>query len=218
MDVLTLLGSVWVFANLETLSIWERMKPLTRSVVAVLLTVALLAEHLPRSFFFVDLRHGPAVYQRLAESPDPVVMFVPFGVVDGKKAFGQMWLEPYAYQPVHGRKMVNGYLSRIDDDTWKFFEQDTFLTRMVRVSFLRPDTSITTHVLGADVPAKLQPPDSVDMLASLRRLQLHQIVIRPGMDHEYVYLYLMQAIRPFIISDKKFPEGHRLIQLRLPPP
>src|SRR5262249_7518507 len=120
MDVIMLAGPVWLLANLEGLKSWKQRSAPQKAGPAVLLMVVLLFEHFTRPFLFVDLRRGPAVYKELAKSEYPVAMFVPFGIVDGKKSFGAFWLEPFAYQPVHGRKMVNGYLSRIDGETWEY--------------------------------------------------------------------------------------------------
>ncbi len=211
MDVVALLFVVWVMANVEGLGFWNRLRRSLQVAVACLLVVALLAEHYPRRFPFVNLEQGPAVYDFLAKRPEQDALFVPFAIADGKSRFGIMWLEPYAFQPVHGRKMLNGYLSRIDDDTRRYFEQDTFMQRLVRTQYLRDDQARPDFQY---FPEQYAIPDSAAVLQSLQRFQLHTVVLKPGHADAPEGKFLLQALRPFLVKDTTFAEGHRLLSLR----
>jgi hypothetical protein len=209
-DVLILLGAVWLMANLETMRWWEKRSPWTRQVLGIALLIALLAEHLPRTFFFVDFDRCPSVYFSLQKSKQPSAMFIPFGLVDGKGAFGKLWLEPFAYQPIHQRKMHNGFLSRIDQETFAFYKQDSFMARLVRCEWLEEDLRNPDFMLDTCL---YSAPDSAEVLRSLHRLELRQLVFRPGMDTLAVSRYLNIALRPFIVQDTTFSEGHRQVVL-----
>ncbi len=209
-DILMLVGPVWAMVNLERTGLWERWSVPMRSSVGLLLALLLLAEHVPQRFFFVEDDARPSVYVALQHSPEPAAMFVPFGLVDGKKAFGQMWLEPFAYQPLHQRKMHNGFLSRIDEQTFALFEDDTFSRRLVRNEWLEVDLKRPEFVMDSSIYAA---PDAQTMRASLQKLQLRQIVVKPGMDTTAALRYLDAAIKPFVRKDTMFQEGHRLILL-----
>lgn len=209
-DVLMLVGAVWALANLEQTRFWERLAEGKQIIIGMVLCCVLLFEHFPKAFFFVDVENRPSVYKALAESNEPSAMFVPFGLVDGKRSFGKMWLEPFAFQPEHGRKMHNGFLSRIDTTTYNFFANDTFTARLARNQWLLEDLENPKFVFDSTL---YLPPDSMAMLASLKKLQLRQIVIKPEMESRPVYPYLLKSILPFIVNDTTFEEGHRWIRL-----
>jgi hypothetical protein len=211
MDLLMIIGPIWVFANLDDLPLWRHFKKGTKAALCLTLLLLMLAEHLPREFKFADLKHGPAIYPALAASADPGVLFVPFGLVDGKKAFGSLWLEPLAYLPVHRRMMNNGYLSRIDEDCWDFFERDSFMVRLVRNQFWNPDVGYPSDTVDTCAYATLDP---ADVQASLKLFDIRQVVIRPDYELEPAYVYLIQSLQPFILRDTTFDEGHRWLQLK----
>lgn len=211
-DVIALLGPVWVLASVETWPWWTTFHKPAKAVMAVLLSALLLAEHYPRAFPFADLRHGPKIYETLASSPGNAVIFVPFGIIDGKKAFGQLWLEPFAFQPVYGRPMCNGLLSRIDAKTWKFFEQDSFTCRLVRVqTWLEkyPDQPVLPD------SGRYSPLDSVEMVSSVSALQITDIVLAPETAQSVVGNFVYSCVKPFIVQDSTFPEGHRWLSIQL---
>jgi hypothetical protein len=210
-DVLMLLAPVWAMVNLERTHGWERLRIPVRVVAGVVLLIVLLGEHVPQRFFFVDFDQRPSIYKALESSSEASAMFVPFGLVDGKKSYGKMWLEPFAYQPQHGRKMHNGFLSRIDDETYALFENDTFTRRLVRHEWLEDDLKQPKFVFN---PILYSVPDSASTLASLRKLQLRQIVVKPDVRGMAVTRYLEEALRPFILRDTTFAEGHRWILLQ----
>jgi hypothetical protein len=130
------------------------------------------------------------------------------------KAFGTLWLEPYAYQPVHNRKMVNGYLSRIDPETWEYFEQDTFLTRLARVQWVNKPPSPLP--LPEQLPPRVATPDSAEMVKFLRTFQVRQVVLRPGWREKSTGIWVSHCLQPFVIEERQFPEGHILWRLSAP--
>jgi hypothetical protein len=210
-DLLMLLGPLWLMANLERTDWWEGLRLRTRIFLGVGLAVVLLAEHIPRGFFFVEFKNRPAVYSALEKSTEPCAMFVPFGLVDGKKSLGKMWLEPFAYQPMHRRKMYNGFLSRIEQETFDFFKSDSFAIRLVRNEKLEDDLRDTSFVLDTCL---YLPLDSAETLKSLQKLQLKQLVVKPGLGSMTVTKYINATLRPYIVQDTMFAEGHRWILLR----
>jgi hypothetical protein len=211
MDVLLLIGPVWLMANIEGLHFWKDLRWGMKLMTGMALTTVLLAEHYPKEFQFVDLKRGPAVYAALANSQEESAMFVPFGLVDGKHAFGAMWLEPFAFQPVHGRKMNNGFLSRIDAATWDYFENDTFIVRLVRNQSHEKDTPFPNPEYD---PCIYTPTDYSETKKAIEKFRLSQIVIRRDLLKDPVTDFLFASLGPFIVSDTTFAEGHRLIGLR----
>ena len=210
-DILMLLGPVWVLVNFEQTQFWERLKKPSKTYLGILLCAVLLFEHVPKRYFFVEFDECPSVYKALENEAEPSVMFIPFGLVDGKKAFGKMWLEPFAYQPQHKRKMHNGFLSRIDSTTYALFENDTFATRLVRSQWLLDDLDNPKFVYDSTL---YTVPDSAQTLASLKKLQLRQLVIKPRFKEKPALEYLEMALAPFIVRDTIFEEGHRWLVLK----
>lgn len=210
-DVLMLLAPVWVLANLEQTAFWEKLKRPAKTYLGLLLAIVLLFEHVPKRYFFVEFADCPSVYKALERDPEPSVMFLPFGLVDGKKAFGKMWLEPFAYQPQHKRKMHNGFLSRIDSTTYALFENDTFITRLVRNQWLLDDLDNPKFVYDSTL---YLVPDSAQTLASLKKFQLKQLVIKPNWKESPALAYIEKTLAPFILRDTTFEEGHRWLILK----
>jgi hypothetical protein len=65
----------------------------------------------------------PAVYQTIARDHRPFsVLDVPFGVRDGLSSLGDFNASSLVYQTAHGKGIVGGYLSRVDDSTKQFYE------------------------------------------------------------------------------------------------
>lgn len=98
--------------------------------VGLAMSVELLAA--PRPLFSAAV---PKVYQRIAADPRPVrVLEVPFGVRDGLSSLGDFSAASQLYQTVHGKPLLGGYLSRVDDASKAAIEREPALRVLLTIS------------------------------------------------------------------------------------
>jgi cytochrome b561 len=157
---------VFAFATLQTAFQHGRMPQSRQVAVTVLLGGLLLAEHFPSQLPSTQYQPAPEVYTWLAEQPGEGLLTIPVFVADGRRSVGTLNPEPILFQPVHGKRLVNGYISRMDDTTWAFFRQDSLLTHLARL------------YNGAET--RTDPlPDSATAAAALKRLQIDWVLVQP---------------------------------------
>lgn len=109
--VLMMLGVtvLFAFALSAILARYERRRRLVFGVVVALMALELLPA--PREL--VDAR-PPLVYQRIADDPRDIrVLELPFGVRDGLSSFGNFSAASQFYQAHHHKRLIGGYLSRV---------------------------------------------------------------------------------------------------------
>jgi hypothetical protein len=105
-------------------------RPLLLGAVGVVLAFELLPA--PRRLANADT---PEIYQTIARDPRPLrVLDVPFGVRDGLSSLGDFNASSLVYQTVHGKELIGGYLSRIDDRTKRFYEDIPTLRALMALS------------------------------------------------------------------------------------
>jgi hypothetical protein len=94
-----------------------RAYPRRRQLVLTVVAVLLVAELLPAPMTL----HSAAVprfYQRVAAAPGDVrVLELPTGVRDGTSSVGNFSARSQFFQTVHGKPLIGGYLSRVDDES-----------------------------------------------------------------------------------------------------
>jgi hypothetical protein len=116
--VLVVLGFAALFAS-ALVALGERYPDRRRMILAVV-GVALAFELLPapRTLYSAEI---PAIYRTIAADPRPVrVLELPFGVRDGLSSLGDFSAASQFRQTLHGKPLIGGYLSRVEDSTKTF--------------------------------------------------------------------------------------------------
>lgn len=76
----------------------------------------------------------------LQNCKDKTVLMLPFGIRDGYQSFGDFDENQALLQTQYAFKMPSGYLSRLHDETWKFYTTNTFYKNLVE---LQEDKSVS---------------------------------------------------------------------------
>jgi len=107
--------------------------------VAALLGLELLAAPVPTSQIVV-----PAVYRMLATMPAGAVLELPVGYRDGFGERGWLAHETLAYQTVHRKPLVGGFVARLPPSLVARYEQNPFMRRLLDLSTAPPLAGVPT--------------------------------------------------------------------------
>ena len=122
--VLVCLGFAVLFAS--ALAAIGRRWPDNRRVVLGVVGLALAVELVPapRPLFAAGI---PGVFQMIAADARPLrVLELPFGVRDGLSSLGDFSASSEFYQTAHGKDLIGGYLSRVDETTKRVYLDEPF--------------------------------------------------------------------------------------------
>lgn len=124
-----LLLTIPVFYKLEQLS-FQRFYPF--------LFLLFLLEYSPVRMATINTKAVPDVYQKVENSKGDVLLPLPFGIRDGFKEMGEMRVEDMWYQSVHQKSLIGGYISRVPERVWDFYQQDSVMQALLKI---QSDTS-----------------------------------------------------------------------------
>jgi hypothetical protein len=118
--------------------------PKRRSLVQAMVGVALLFEltPVPRFLFSASV---PRVYERIAaDRSDIVVLELPVGVRSGASSVGDFSAFSQLCQTVHGKPLVGGYLSRVEDRWVELYRKDPVMDALLTLSSKEPSAATPT--------------------------------------------------------------------------
>ena len=100
------------------------------AVAAIAMAVELLP--VPRRLFAADvpLAYGPVAHDTRAVR----VLELPFGIRDGLSSLGNVSAASQFYQTAHGKPLIGGYLSRVDEKTKTFYRRHPTLDALIDLS------------------------------------------------------------------------------------
>lgn len=128
--VMAILGFAVVFAHVLATSQLGRKRGLAIAAMGLLIGAETMA--MERRVFKAAL---PERYQIVAQDRcDVVVLRLPTGIKDGTRQRGRFNSEDQFRQALHGKRLVGGYLSRIDDDVIAAYEQHPTLRALLDLS------------------------------------------------------------------------------------
>jgi hypothetical protein len=92
------------------------------------------------SWFYIDHAQQkmkpveqPVATHFLEEYKDQTILMLPFGIRDGYQQFGDFDEDHLLMQIKYGFKVPNGYLSRLNSDTWKYYKSNELFINLVRL-------------------------------------------------------------------------------------
>jgi hypothetical protein len=81
----------------------------------------------------------PKVYQAVAADPRPVrVLRLPTGIKDGLSSMGNFGPQAQYYQTLHGKRLIGGYLSRVDSSSKLFYRRQPVMSALMQLSEGKP--------------------------------------------------------------------------------
>lgn len=128
--VMAILGFALVFAHVLATARLGRLRGAAMALLGVLIGAETLAPE--RRMFKAAL---PERYRIVAQDRcDVVVLRLPTGIKDGTRQRGRFNSEVQFRQALHGKRLVGGYLSRIDDDVIAAYEEHPTLRALLDLS------------------------------------------------------------------------------------
>ena len=125
-----LLVSISIFYKLNDRSI-RRFFPL--------IGLFLIIEYSPTDMQTIKTKDIPGAYQVVKKTEGEILLTLPFGIRDGKKQSGKVNVRDLWYQSFHQKKLIGGYVSRLNNDVRKFYHQDTVMRTLLKS---QTDTSL----------------------------------------------------------------------------
>ncbi len=124
------------------------------ALIPLILTGAILYEHLALPLPLSDAR-VPAVYSQIAADPEPVsVMQIPLGWRNSFGVFGAERTQLQYYQTAHGKPMLGGNISRAPEFKMAYFARIPFFQAIRAVEFgdeLSPELVAAAQAEAADL-------------------------------------------------------------------
>lgn len=75
----------------------------------------------------------PTKFEPLHNTNIQSVLVLPFGVRDGYQSFGNFNTLHPKYATEHQKKVVGGYISRVPYEVWTYYQNNTFLNKLVKL-------------------------------------------------------------------------------------
>lgn len=131
---------------------WHERQPLVYGALVGALVLELLP--VPRPLYAASV---PAIFPTIAADPrDVTVLEMPFGVRDGLSSLGNFGPGSLLYQTVHRKRILGGYLSRVDERTKAAYEQHPVAAVLLAYSDERQPSADALARATAAVPAFLR--------------------------------------------------------------
>jgi hypothetical protein len=159
--------------------------PARRRAIGAFVGVALAFElwPVPRTLYSAEI---PLVYQTIAADPRPIrVLELPFGIRDGLSSLGDFSASSQFFQTLHGKELLGGYLSRVEDPSKAFHRADPVLQALLDLSEHKALTAAQAQAAAADADAFIARArlgyvvmDDVRVDEPLRRFALDTLGLR----------------------------------------
>ena len=121
-SILVFLGLTVLFAG-ALVALGRRWPDRRRALMAAVgIALAIELWPAPRPLFAADV---PGVFHAVAADPRPIrILELPFGIRDGLSSLGNFGAFSQFFQTLHGKGLVGGYLSRIDERTKRVYMEE----------------------------------------------------------------------------------------------
>lgn len=132
MDVVVMLGFAVLVAG-ALVAVVNRF-PAKRSLILCTAGLALAFELFPapRRLYSAEM---PRVYEVVAADPRPVrVLRLPTGIKDGLSDIGNFGPQEQYYQTFHGKRLLGGYLSRVDSSSKQHYQRLPIMSALLQLS------------------------------------------------------------------------------------
>ena len=88
----------------------------------------------PTPYTIMDTKSIPAIYDDVKESNGTVLTPIPTGVADGLRHDGKFMSLYQFYQTFHQKKLSGGYISRVPESTFEYYEKDSVMHTILSLS------------------------------------------------------------------------------------
>jgi hypothetical protein len=173
-----------------------RRHPPRRRALVIGIGVALAFEltPAPRTLYSAEV---PAVYHRIAADPRPVrVLELPFGIRDGLSSLGDFTAASQFYQTVHGKPLVGGYLSRVEESSKRYYRGVPMMGALMDLSegiTLQPDQEARARASAdaflAQATVGYVVMDAARVTPELRRFAVETMRLQKVEEHDGFELY-----------------------------
>jgi len=101
-------------------------RPQLNYVIGFVLIMLLVIEYKPVNYPIVKVSAVPEVINKLKIMPSGNLLYIPFGVRDGFIEQGKFQTKKLWYQTIHGKPLIDGYISRLSSATKEKFKAEIF--------------------------------------------------------------------------------------------
>lgn len=122
----------------------------------------------------------PKIYHQLAKVDSEVLLPIPFGLRDGMTHLGAHHAEEPVLQTIHRKTVMGGYISRIPEATFDYYQSDTACVRLMR--------------LFEDSTLSYPPPTELERKAFFSHFSPDCFLIQPEWRGSHAEAYLFDLI------------------------
>jgi hypothetical protein len=94
----------------------------------------LIIEFKPQPYNLILKSDIPSIYTNVKNSNNKKILVMPTGVNDGLHHFGNFNNLEHFYQTYHNKSITGGYLSRVSDDVFNSYTNDSIMNTLIRLS------------------------------------------------------------------------------------
>ena len=193
---------VYLFVFLLSITIFyilsnSKIKSIINNRIFVLSVLGLFfIEFFPKKYTFQFNQNISEVYKELGHRKKGGTLIYPASVNDGFRKLGVVDNSLYSLFRIHGKNIVGGYLSRVDDKQYEFFNQNAFLK--------------TLTALEEGITVEYSMPQVIE---DAKEINLQYIVIPEKYINTKGHLFLEKVLKDEILSKKQL-EGGIIIDLK----
>ena len=103
-------------------------------ILPLLFLFFLIIEFKPKPYNLVLNSDIPSIYSDVKNSHNEKLLVMPTGVSDGLLHFGNLNNLEHFYQTYHKKSFTGGYLSRVSDEVFKSYTNDSIMNTLIRLS------------------------------------------------------------------------------------
>lgn len=101
--------------------------------ISIVLLLLFIMEYKPRSYTLFYLNDVPeAMHYIKGLNEDKVLMPIPTGIKDGLVAYGDFNTENLYFQTIHKKKVIGGYISRLDKKIIELYLSDSMMVHLLK--------------------------------------------------------------------------------------
>ncbi len=177
------------------------------SYMPIAFLVLLMLEFTPRPFNFMDKDLNVEVSEWIKTKPGEVIFPVPLGLEDGMINYGKPDVGLMTDQITHGKKLLGGYASRVHDDVFALYTNDSIFQTLRILQKESLDTTILQRDVNKVDPAIVQK--------FLQTFSPDLILIEPHFKNTTVHRFVTLNFQPYIVAEDSL-NGNILYTLKRP--
>jgi hypothetical protein len=184
-------------------TIFPKLEPRTRRLVAALLLLGLVVEYKRVDYFTASIDQVPRAYLELASRPPGTLLELPVGIRDGRQSIGNERTAAMWFQIFHRKKLVGGMIARLPDETFDWFRRSPILSDLFAVQ-------------APGVRALPPLHTKADVTEMIRQVDLRYVLVAPEYRGSPAEAYVIRELAPFIAASETF-DGFALFTIARPP-